>query len=55
MTRDLHHSKWNEGNIMTEYETNFSEQGMNINMLEITKPAGFNPEIAPEFITKRTF
>ena len=55
LTRDLHHSEWNEGNIMTEYETNFSEQGMNINMLEITKPCGFNPEIAPEFITKRTF
>lgn len=55
VTRDLHHSEWNEGNIMTEYETNFSEQGMNINMLEITKPTGFNPEIAPEFITKRTF
>ena len=55
VTRDLHHSEWNEGNIMTEYETNFSEQGMNINMLEITKPAGMNPEIAPEFITKRTF
>ena len=55
VTRDLHHSEWNEGNIMTEYETNFSEQGMNINMLEITKPDGFNPEIAPEFITKRTF
>ena len=55
VTRDLHHSEWNEGNIMTEYETNFSEQGMNINMLEITKPCGFNPEIAPEFITKRTF
>lgn len=54
VTRDLHHSEWNEGNIMTEYETNFSEQGMNINMLEITKPDGFNPEIAPEFITKRT-
>ena len=55
VTRDLHHSEWNEGNIMTEYETNFSEQGLNINMLEITKPDGFNPEIAPEFITKRTF
>ena len=55
VTRDLHHSEWNEGNIMTEYETNFSEQGMNINMLEITKPTGMNPEIAPEFITKRTF
>ena len=55
VTRDLHNSEWNEGNIMTEYETNFSEQGMNINMLEITKPCGMNPEIAPEFITKRTF
>ena len=55
VTRDLHHSEWNEGNIMTEYETNFSEQGMNINMLEITKPCGMSPEIAPEFITKRTF
>ena len=55
VTRDLHHSEWNEGNIMTEYETSFSEQGMNINMLEITKPRGMNPEIAPEFITKRTF
>jgi tRNA (guanine-N7-)-methyltransferase len=55
VTRDLHNSEWNEGNIMTEYETNFSEQGMNINMLEITKPEGMNPEVAPEFLTKRTF
>ena len=50
MTRDLHASEWNEGNIMTEYETSFSEQGMKINMLEIKKPVGFNPEIAPEFL-----
>ena len=27
MTRDLHHSEKNEGNIMTEYERNFSEKG----------------------------
>ena len=54
-TRDLHRSEWNEGNIMTEYERNFSEQGMNINMLEVVKPAGFNPEVAPEFLTKRVF
>ena len=52
VTRDLHSSEWNEGNIMTEYERNFSEQGMTINMLELKKPEGFNPEIAPEFLTK---
>ena len=52
VTRDLHASEWNEGNVMTEYETVFSEQGMKINMLEVKKPAGFNPEVAPEFITK---
>ena len=55
VTRDLHASEWNEGNIMTEYEKNFSEQGMKINMLRLTKPEGFNPEIAPEFLTKNTF
>ena len=27
VTRDLHHSSWNEGNIMTEYEERFSEKG----------------------------
>ena len=55
VTRDLHASEWNEGNIMTEYETNFSEQGMKINMLEIKKPVGMNPEVAPEFIEKPSF
>ena len=52
LTRDLHASEWNENNIMTEYEKNFSEQGVNINMLELVKPEGFNPEIAPEFLSK---
>ena len=52
VTRDLHNSQWNEGNIMTEYETNFSQQGMKINMLEIRKPCGFNPEVSAEFLTK---
>ena len=52
VTRDLHNSQWNDGNIMTEYERNFSEQGMSINMLELRKPEGFNPEVAPEFLTK---
>ena len=55
LTRDLHNSEWNEGNIMTEYERNFSEQGMNINMLELRKPDGFNPEISPEFLTKENY
>lgn len=52
LTRDLHASEWNGDNIMTEYERNFSEQGMKINMLELSKPEGFNPEISPEFLTK---
>jgi tRNA (guanine-N7-)-methyltransferase len=55
VTRDLHASKWNEGNIKTEYETAFSEQGIKINMLEITKPNGMNPEISSEFLTKRNY
>ena len=55
VTRDLHSSEWNEGNIMTEYERNFSEQGMKINMLKIKKPEGFNPEISPEFLTKNAY
>ena len=55
VTRDLHRSEWNDGNIMTEYEKNFSEQGMNINMLELKKPKGFNPEVAPEFLSKEPY
>ena len=45
MTRDLHASEYNEGNIMTEYETAFSSKGVAINMLEVTKPRGFALEI----------
>ena len=48
LTRDLHSSEWNEGNVMTEYETAFSSQGIRINMLELTKPDGFMPQI-PDF------
>ena len=55
VTRDLHSSEWNEGNIMTEYEENFSSQGVKINMLSLRKPEGFAPEIAPEFISKRNY
>jgi tRNA (guanine-N7-)-methyltransferase len=51
VTRDLHASSYNEGNVMTEYETAFSSQGIKINMLEITKPDGFSPEI-PEDLSR---
>ena len=30
VTRDLHNSEYAEGNVMTEYEKNFSEKGMSI-------------------------
>ena len=36
-TYDLHHSEYNEGNIMTEYEKNFVSKGMKIHMLEARK------------------
>ncbi len=55
VTRDLHSSEWNEGNIMTEYEKNFSEQGIKINMLEVRKPAGFSPELSQEFLGKNSY
>ena len=42
MTRDLHASEWNEGNVVTEYEAAFSSQGVKINMLEVIKPEGFS-------------
>lgn len=45
VTRDLHASERGIDNIMTEYEKNFSEQGMKINMVEFTKPAGYKIEI----------
>ena len=53
VTRDLHSSPYAEGNVMTEYETNFSSMGMAINMVEVTKPAGYNPEIDESFNKKR--
>ena len=33
VTFDLHHSEWNVGNIMTEYEERFSSMGVPINRL----------------------
>ena len=55
VTRDLHASEWNEGNIMTEYERSFSQQGIKINKLVVTKPIGFSVEVAPEFLTKEQY
>ncbi len=34
VTNDLHNSPYNEGNIVTEYETNFSAKGFTINRVE---------------------
>ncbi len=53
VTRDLHASSYAEENIMTEYETAFSSQGIKINMLELTKPQGFAPEIPEELSRDR--
>lgn len=55
VTRDLHSSEWAADNIMTEYEKNFSEQGIKINMLEVKKPTGFLPEITPALLTGSTY
>lgn len=38
VTYDLHSSEYNTGNIMTEYEKNFSEKGVKINRLEAFLP-----------------
>lgn len=35
LTRDLHHSPQNEGNVMTEYEKNFSEKGFPIHAVTV--------------------
>ena len=51
VTRDLHSSEWAIDNVVTEYEANFSSQGVKINMLKVTKPAGFKPQI-PENLSR---
>ena len=53
VTRDLHASEWNEGNVMTEYERAFSSQGIKINMLSLKKPEGFVSEIPSDFSDRR--
>lgn len=41
VTRDLHNSEYNEGNVVTEYEAAFSALGTPINMLRVQKPEGY--------------
>ncbi len=53
VTRDLHSSEYNDGNIMTEYETAFSSQGVKINMVEIKKPEGFSLAVPEELCAGR--
>ena len=48
LTRDLHASEYMEGNVVTEYEANFSSRGVKINMLEVVKPDGFSLEISAD-------
>ena len=53
VTRDLHASEMASDNVMSEYETNFASQGMKINMVELTKPSGFSPEIPDDLKQNR--
>ena len=48
VTRDLHASEYMKDNVVTEYEANFSSQGVKINMLKVTKPEGFKIEISED-------
>lgn len=54
VTRDLHSSEWNEGNVVTEYEAAFSSQGVKINMLEVVKPEGFAIPVPDDLKADRT-
>ncbi len=53
VTRDLHESEYSADNVVTEYEAAFSSQGIKINMLKVTKPHGFAPEIDEELSVAR--
>ena len=53
LTRDLHASEYSVGNVVTEYEANFSSQGVKINMLRIKKPDGFKIDIPNDLSRER--
>ncbi len=38
VTRDLHNSEWNEGNVRTEFEQKFADEGIPIKRLVATSP-----------------
>ncbi len=44
VTYDLHNSPWNRGNVMTEYEKNFTEKGFPINALAVTVHTPLTPK-----------
>ncbi len=54
LTRDLHASEWNEGNVVTEYEAAFSSKGVKINMLEVVKPQGFSLAVPEDLRADRS-
>ncbi len=53
LTRDLHASPYAAENVMTEYEKNFTDQGMTINMVQIQKPQGYEIPVCPDFAVRR--
>ena len=53
LTRDLHASEWSCGNVVTEYEANFTAMGVKINMLSFTKPDGFDMPVSEELLPGR--
>ena len=53
VTRDLHNSEWMKGNVVTEYEAAFSEKGVPINMLEVTRPENVTLEIPDDLKADR--
>ena len=55
VTRDLHASPRAESNVMTEYEKNFSDLGMKINMVEFRKPRGFSLPIPEDMISRERY
>jgi tRNA (guanine-N(7)-)-methyltransferase len=53
LTRDLHHSEYNEDNVETEYERNFSAKGFSIHRVEARiDPNVSQPQADAEFIKR---
>jgi len=55
LTYDLHNSPWNEGNVVTEYEANFSARGFPINRVEARpNPNYVKPAVQNSIPTEET-